>query len=128
MAGSLARYSYLSDDGEVYALKCDRSNANAVNSGLDLAGASLVQLPGNIKPRYVLYRSDNGKVTRKCYLMEPVEDVNALPATYSVVVPTSGTTTITVVLKKSFYSGETYSFVPDAEDTALTDSDTATSA
>ena len=125
MAGSMARYTYLSDDGEVYALKCDISNANAVNSGLTLAPSSLTALPGNIKPRYVLYRSNNGKVTRRCYLMEPVVDVNSLPATYSVAVAQSAATTLAVNLRKSFYSGETYSFVANATDTGLDDSDTA---
>lgn len=123
----MARYTYLSDDGEAYALKCDRSNANAVNSSLALAPSNLVQLPGSIKPRYVLYRSANGKVTRKCYLMEPVVDVNTIPATYSVAVAQSAATTVTVNLRKSFYSGETYSFVPNASDTGLDDSDTADS-
>lgn len=125
MAGSMARYAYTAEDGETYALKCDRSNANAVNGSLALAPSTLVGLPNNIKPRYVLYRSANGKVTRKCYLMAPVTDINSLPATYTVAVAQSGATVVNVALNKTFYSGEQYSFVPNATDTALTDSDAA---
>jgi len=127
MAGSMARYVYQSDDGEDYALKCDRSNANAVNSGLSLASAFLTGLPNNIKPRFVIYRSTNGKVSRKCYLMIPVQSILSLPATYAVAVAQTGATTVNVTLKRSFYSGEKYGFVPDATDTALDDTDTADS-
>lgn len=127
MAGSMARYTYIAEDGESYALKCDRSNVNAVNpaGAVVLASSTLVGLPNTIKPRYVLYRSANGKVTRKCYLLQPVTDINTLPATYTVPVTQGGTNVVNVALNKSFYSGEKYTFTPNAVDTALVDSGAA---
>lgn len=125
MAGSRVRYTYTAENLETYALDCDRSNANAVNSSLVLAPATLTSLPKNIKPRYVLYRSLNGKVQRKCYIMLPPTDIDALPLTYNVLVSKSGATGEEVTLYRSFYSGEKFSFPPDAIDTGLTDSQTA---
>jgi len=124
MAGSLNRYKYESDDGGTYALKCDRSNANAVNTALEQASATDVGIPNNISPRFVLYRSTNGKVTRKCYIMSPLTSILGLPETYAVAVAQSGATTVTVTLRRSFYSGEKYGFV-GATDTGLDDTDTA---
>lgn len=115
MAGSLSYQVYTSDNGQSYAIYCDKSNALAVNASAQAVPASLppVTIPRSIRPRYALFRSDDGKVSRKVPLLKP-SDVSALAADLSFT-PTGAT----VPVKLSSVRGEALR-IPRLTDTGLT--------
>lgn len=84
MSGSLSYQVYVSDNGQSYAIKVDKSNALAVNASASATPASLppVTLPRNIKPRYALFYDATSLIKRKVVLLRP-SDVAALTATAS---------------------------------------------
>lgn len=79
MAGSISYQVYVSDNGQSYAVRMDRTNALAVNASASATPASLpaIELPKNIKPRYALYTDTTGTIKRKVILLRP-SDVAAL--------------------------------------------------
>lgn len=90
MAGSIKYFEYTTDAGDSFALKADESNTELGGRGIDFGNASTIiyELPRNVKPRYALYRSPDGNVTRKAYIC----DVSATPANTTIVDPVSGLT------------------------------------
>lgn len=65
MAGLLTKITYTSDTGNTYVLVMDKSNAAAIGNAEAPAG-SVVSLPGNLTPRYILLQqSDNPRIRRK---------------------------------------------------------------
>lgn len=79
MAGSMSWQTYVSDNGQSYAIFCDKSNSKSVNaSHQDVPGnLPAIELPRGITPRYGLFRSDDGKTQRKVPLLKQ-SDVQAL--------------------------------------------------
>lgn len=97
MAGSLKYFKYTTSGGTEYAIKMDESNGVAVgNTDVVAADLPLVELPRNIKARYVLYRSADGLTTRKIPVTANNVDLNALPASFQVPAPLVGGAAITV--------------------------------
>lgn len=115
MSGSLSYQVYRSDNGQSYALLCDRSNALAVNASASGTPASLppITLPRNITPRYALYTDASGLIKRKVPVLTPA-DVAAITATSSF---TPGGETATVNI--TYLRGETIR-VPHIADTGRT--------
>ena len=100
MAGSLSYQTYQSDAGQSFAIYCDLSNALAVNASASATptGLPTFTLPRSIRPRYALFRSADGKTTRKVPLLLP-SDVAALVSTKSFVTNPGGVTvTITSIV------------------------------
>lgn len=98
MAGSLKYFKYTTSGGTAYAIKMDESNGIAVgNTDVVAADLPLVELPRNIKARYVLYRSADGLTTRKIPVTANNVDLTALPANFQVPSPIVGGAAITVV-------------------------------
>jgi len=98
MAGSLKYFKYTTSGGTAYAIKMDESNGVAVgNTDVVAADLPIVELPRNIKPRYVLYRSADGLTTRKIPVTANNVDLTALPANFQVPSPIVGGAAITVV-------------------------------
>lgn len=75
MAGSMIWQVYTSDNGDDYAIFVDRSNCESVNASFAAtpAGLPTISIPGNIKPRYGLYRSADGKTQRKVPILTPAD-------------------------------------------------------
>ena len=114
MAGSLDEFEYISDDGDSYWVRCDVSNANAIQSpARPIEGT--VGLPKNIKPRYVLYRSADNLYQRKIIVLSNDTLPESLPSQINVEVSPSDTRT----LDKTFYHGERVKFVSYGNDTAI---------
>ena len=69
MAGSIKWFLYTTDAGGSFAIKLDESNTEAVNAGTQDypdAGVVINAIPRNIKPRYIRFRSPDGRTTRNC--------------------------------------------------------------
>lgn len=121
MAGSLKYFKYTTSGGATFGIKMDESNGEAVGNTDIVAGDLPIQeLPRNIKPRYVLYRSADGLTTRRIPVTENDVDVTDLPATIDVAAPIAGDAAIT--LSRQSFIGEVQRPVI-AIDTGLTDDD-----
>jgi len=115
MAGSISYQKYTSDNGADYSIKCDKSNALEVNASASANPSTLpnIEVPKNIKPRYALFLSDDGKTSRKVVLLTPA-DVAALTPNDSFVTNPGG-----VTVRLSYIRGETIR-IPRLTDTGLT--------
>lgn len=99
----------------------DESNGEAIgNTDVTDADLPLQELPKNIKPRYVLYRSSDGLTTRRIPVTGNTIDIADLPATITVANPIVGGAGI--VLNRQSLVGEVQRPVI-AIDTAQTDGD-----
>jgi hypothetical protein len=70
MAGSLADFKYLDDQGQAWLVRIDKSNALATGTGfvaLTQADLTLHYLPRNIELRYVNCRHPTRPINRKIY-------------------------------------------------------------
>jgi len=70
MAGSLADFKYLDDQGRPWLVRIDKSNALATGTGffaLTQADLALDYLPRNIELRYVNCRHPTRPINRKIY-------------------------------------------------------------
>lgn len=114
MAGSMSWQNYVSDNGNTYAIFCDKSNALAVNASASATPASLPStgVPRNIRVRAALYRSDDGRTQRVVPLLTPA-DVTALQPNDSFVTDPGG-----VTVKLSSLRGERIR-LPKIVDTGL---------
>ena len=115
MAGSMSWQVYRTDAGQNYAIFMDKSNALAVNASASTTPQNLpiVAVPRNIRPRYALFRSDDGLTTRKVVLLTPA-DVSALSPGESFTTDPGG-----VVVKLQSTAGERIR-LPKQVDTGLT--------
>lgn len=115
MAGSMSWQVYTSDNGTDYALFCDLSNALAVNASASATPGTLpsTALPSNIKPRYAIYISDDGKTQRKVPILK-ASDLAALAPNDNFVTNPGG-----VTVKLSSIRGEKIR-LPKLVDTGLT--------
>jgi len=68
MAGSSGRYAYQSDDGELYSIRMDDSNALAIGNVPDAVSPGL---PGGYRPRYVLATHAGTGNQRKIVVGDP---------------------------------------------------------
>lgn len=74
MAGSIKYFVYTTDDGADFSIKLDESNTEFINAGVQdfpNGGILIFGLPRNIKPRYLRFRSPDGRTTRKCVALTP---------------------------------------------------------
>lgn len=71
MSGSNRYFSYVSDNGNTYAIYASKDNVIGANGGGAPATLAAVTLPRNIKPRYALFSSDDGLVKRKVPILTP---------------------------------------------------------
>lgn len=120
MAGSIKDFSYTTNEGDVFYVRMDESNGEAVGN-TDLTADPTdgrYALPKNIKPRTVRYRSLDGLVSR-----EIVCSTNAIlaaaPASITVNLGSGGTEELFL----SGSSGEKSKWIPRAADTGLLDGD-----
>lgn len=116
MSGSLSWFQYTSDNGQNYAIFADKSNVAAVNTATGgAAPATLpnISLPRSIRPRYALYRSDDGLTNRKVPILTPADLAALTPNSQF----TAQGTTVTV--KLSSIRGEKIR-LPRLTDTGLT--------
>jgi len=134
MAGSISWREYTSDDGTIYAIRSDESNANAFGA----AGSSLLpvptgnrqQIPKGLKKRYVIATSiSNPNLRRKFYVGSQATMLalkNQSPKTITATdYPNAGATNagVTTTWTITYFKGEISRVVPDftAPDTGLTD-------
>lgn len=121
MVGSKKYFKYTSSGGPEYALYMDESNGEHVgNADVGPGDTGLVALPRNIKPRFCVYRSNDGRYQRKIYVTDPLKALSDLPSTLSVT-PEGGGTAVTLLL--SYLQGERTFRVVRADDTGLNDGD-----
>lgn len=121
MAGSLKWFKYTTSGGDSFGIKMDESNGEAIgNTDVVDADLPLQQLPKNIIPRYVLYRSADGLTTRRIPVTANNVDITDLAATITVASPIVGAAGI--VLNRQSLVGEIQRPVI-AVDTAQTDGD-----
>ena len=121
MAGSMKYVAYEAGNGNTYALWMDESNAEHVgNADVTAANVGIDALPRNIRPRHVVYRSNDGRYQRKIAVTDPLKGIDDLPATMPVT-PEGGGTAVTLQL--AYYQGERVVRVVRADDTGLNDGD-----
>lgn len=119
MAGSIKFFKYTTNGGTNFAIKMDESNGVAIgNTDVVAADLPLQELPRNIIPRYVLYRSIDGLTTRRIPVTANNVDLTDLAATITVASPIVAAAGI--VLQRQSLVGEIQKPVV-ALDTAQTD-------
>lgn len=136
MAGSLTFRAYTSDDGSVYSLRIDESNASATSGGsaailAPVRTASSPQLPRGVTPRYCnAFLTANPLIRRRFYIGNPVA-ASAVIATGSLSAEyapgATGGAGVPAPWSVTSYRGEKYT-IPvgfGSPDTGLTDGDTA---
>jgi len=77
MSGSLRRFGYVSDDGEVYSINRDESNVESLNAANGGAGSipstGINSLPQGYGTRYaLLYQVSNPQIKRKVAILSPI--------------------------------------------------------
>lgn len=135
MAGSLLYFEYEADDGTSYAVKVDKSNANAViNPGNETlmstrSTPNIKGLPRGLKMRYVLaYQQDKPEIRRKFWVGNTLAVVGILtPGTTIQTEAYPGANDVAGVTKTwviTAFRGEKTPIIPavTAPDTGLTDS------
>lgn len=87
MAGSLKWFEYETGSGDKFGIYMDESNGELVGNPdyAALASESIIYaLPRNVKPRTALYRSIDGKVSRRIPVSDPAASVATLPVSITV--------------------------------------------
>ena len=119
MAGSVSWVSYITDEGEEYAIRHDLSNLAVTSQSTNPPPAGTLGLPRDYQVRYVNYRSADNVRSRKIAVLDFDETApSELPDTISVQV-FQGSTTQAVTLHKTFYRGEARSFPITTTDTGV---------
>lgn len=87
MAGSLKWFQYTTNSGDNFGLYMDESNGEVVGNA-DFAplvsDAVIYALPRNVQPRTALYRSTDGRVSRRIAVTDPAATIATLPASFTV--------------------------------------------
>lgn len=121
MAGSMKYFAYEAGNGNTYAIWMDESNGEHVgNADVTALNANADALPRNIRPRHVVYRSNDGRYQRKIAVTDPLKGIDDLPATLTVT-PAGGGADVTLNL--AYYQSERIVRVVRAADTGLNDGD-----
>lgn len=85
MAGSLKWFLYTTDTNAEFGIYMDESNGEVVGN-TDLAPLNeegvVYALPRNVKPRTALYRSPDGKVSRRIAVTSPAATISTLAASF----------------------------------------------
>lgn len=120
MAGSIKTFEYTTNGGDVFAIRMDESNGEAVGNQ-DYTDASTAQffLPRNIEARYATYGSSDALYTKRIVLTDPAASTATLPATISVQDGNGGSVTLSL----TSITGERAKVIPRPEDTAILDGD-----
>lgn len=122
MAGSLKDFVYTTADGRNFAVNMDESNGEAVGNA-DMTTAqdgTLDRLPRNITPRYAIYRSLDGKVSRRVTICSNTATIATLPVSFDVS-SIDGNPAVAVILTS--LNGEVARRIPTGRDTGLLDGD-----
>ena len=120
MAGSIKDFAYTTDEGDVFYIRMDESNGEAVGNtdlAADPAGARYA-LPKNIKARSARYRSLDGLYSR-VIACSTTAILAAAPATITVQDGNGGTVDLSLVGR----AGEKSKWIPRAADTGIVDGD-----
>jgi len=121
MAGSIKWFEYTTNDSDVFAIKMDESNGEAVgNTDYSATSTAIFALPRNIKPRMARYVSADTNYSRSIPVTSNTASAGTLPATISAQVAGSATP---VTLTLASFTGEQFTAIPRAEDTGLDDGD-----
>jgi len=120
MAGSIKDFEYTTDAGELYVVRMDESNGEAVGNA-DYGPLSTAQfyLPRNCVPRKARYTSADGNYTRSVIITDNAATVATLPASFAAADGNGGT--VDVLLSQ--FDGERMSLIPKAADTGILDGD-----
>jgi hypothetical protein len=81
MAGSIHNFNYYTDANTKFIVRMDESNGKAIGNEEMNETLSFVGLPKNLTPRYVVYRSNDGRTKRKIVISK--KDTN-VPATITI--------------------------------------------
>jgi hypothetical protein len=87
MSGSRKFFKYTTDSGDVFAIAMDESNGELVGNadfGLTDDGVLVYMLPRNVRPRTALYRSTDGRVSRRIPVTDNTATIATLPGTFQV--------------------------------------------
>lgn len=87
MAGSLKWFQYTTDNGDDFGIYMDESNGEVVGNAdfAPLVSDSVIYaLPRNVKPRTALYRSIDGKVSRRIPVTDPAASIATLAPSFTV--------------------------------------------
>jgi hypothetical protein len=120
MAGSIKWFKYTSDSDDVYAIRMDESNGEAMgNADFEATDSAIVNdLPRNIEPRYAIYRNVVSGYQRKIIVCANDLTAATLPSTLTLKTDT-GDLSFTL----TYYRGEAFKRIPTSLDTGLTDGD-----
>lgn len=133
MPGSKDDFVYYSDDGKSYAVTLDESNARAMGFEDVKDDGSNVKdgaLPKGLKMRYVLFRSEGGKIQRKLYAPKPNSPkyINGGSVTLTILTGATNNVAQAVTLYSTYRRGESAKLIAAAgagssstKDTGLTD-------
>jgi hypothetical protein len=78
MAGSIADFVYIDDNGTRWLVRIDRSNALIEGTGFEVLrdeDKGLPFLPRNVKPRYVTFRHPTRPIKRRIYCANTGTDI-----------------------------------------------------
>jgi hypothetical protein len=114
MVGSLRDFRYVDDAAQNWAIRLDESNTESASGGAAAAAPPTYGIPRNLKPRYGIFRSVDGLVTRKAVFLTPA----AYAAATSTTTVDAGGVTCSLVYKR----GEVLKLY-HANDTGLIDGD-----
>lgn len=118
MAGSRKWFKYTCDNGDVFGIQQDESNGEAVSNddfgALD-DGAIIYSLPGNVQPRYAIYRTVDGLRSARIVITDRLASLGTLPSQINL-----GTGELANLTQ---FSGEVVRPVPISFDTGLDDGD-----
>ena len=119
MSGSIKWFIYTTDLGTDFAIKLDESNTESVNSTFNdfpNGGILINALPRNITPRFMRFKSADGKTSRRCIVLHPLLYFS-LPNSFVITSPVDGT-----IMHLSDRGAERI-FLPFGPDTGLNDGD-----
>lgn len=120
MVGSKKDFQYTTDDGQEYVVNMDESNGEAVgNVDYSASSTATMRLPANCKPRYAVYKSPLGTMSRKII----IGSNTATSATLAATIPALTFDGSSITLSLSFFKGERMTLIPRADDTGLLDGD-----
>lgn len=122
MSGSRKWFKYTTDAGDAFGINMDESNGELVsNADFEAADNDTIvyALPRNIAPRTALYRSSDGKVSRRIVVTSPTATISTLASSF--VVPAQDGNPAATMQLQSFRGEEIKRLV--SVDTGLDDGD-----
>jgi hypothetical protein len=118
--GSRKWFVYTTSGGDTFGINMDESNGEDVgNQDLGPTDNIPYALPSNVKPRYAVYRSADGKTQRKIIICNNAADAGSLPGAIDFADGSGGVVTCSLTQ----FKGEEYRPIPSDVDTGLDDGD-----